>query len=157
MEYTSETLYRAYRSMKLIREFEERIRAEYQQGNLPGFIHVYRGQEAIAVGVCLHLGDEDYIASTHRGHGHCIAKGCDIEDMLLELACKQDGICKGKGGATCLQGGPDGDKTCHACIESSLDYLGTVCIKVRKVEVAMSIDQHSALNLMENPRKRRLL
>ena len=67
------------------------------------------------------------------------------------------GICKGKGGATCLQGGPDGDKTCHACIESSLDYLGTVCIKVRKVEVAMSIDQHSFLNLMENPRKRRLL
>jgi pyruvate dehydrogenase E1 component alpha subunit len=99
VEYTSETLYRAYRSMKLIREFEERIRAEYQLGNLPGFIHVYRGQEAIAVGVCMHLGDEDYIASTHRGHGHCIAKGCDIEDMLLELACKQDGICKGKGGS----------------------------------------------------------
>jgi pyruvate dehydrogenase E1 component alpha subunit len=99
VEYTSETLYRAYRSMKLIREFEERIRAEYQLGNLPGFIHVYRGQEAIAVGVCMHLSDEDYIASTHRGHGHCIAKGCDIEDMLLELACKQDGICKGKGGS----------------------------------------------------------
>ena len=99
VEYTSETLYRAYRSMKLIREFEERIRAEYQLGNLPGFIHVYRQQEAIAVGVCMHLSDEDYIASTHRGHGHCIAKGCDIEEMLLELACKQDGICKGKGGS----------------------------------------------------------
>jgi pyruvate dehydrogenase E1 component alpha subunit len=85
--------------MKLIREFEERIRAEYQRGRLPGFIHMYRNQEAIAVGACMHLGDEDYIASTHRGHGHCIAKGCDIQDMLLELACKHEGLCKGKGGS----------------------------------------------------------
>jgi pyruvate dehydrogenase E1 component alpha subunit len=85
--------------MKLIREFEERIREEYQQGKLPGFIHMYRNQEAIAVAACMHLGNDDYIASTHRGHGHCIAKGCDIEDMLLELACKQDGLCKGKGGS----------------------------------------------------------
>lgn len=99
MNYSTETLYEAYRSMKLIREFEERIREEYQQGKLPGFIHMYRNQEAIAVGACMHLGNDDYIASTHRGHGHCIAKGCDIEDMLLELACKQDGICKGKGGS----------------------------------------------------------
>ena len=85
--------------MKLIREFEERIREEYQQGKLPGFIHMYRNQEAIAVAACMHLGNDDYIDSTHRGHGHCIAKGCDIEDMLLELACKQDGLCKGKGGS----------------------------------------------------------
>ena len=99
MNYSLDTLYEAYQSMKLIREFEERIRAEYQQGKLPGFIHMYRNQEAIAVGACMHLGNEDYIASTHRGHGHCIAKGCDIEDMLLELACKQDGLCKGKGGS----------------------------------------------------------
>jgi TPP-dependent pyruvate/acetoin dehydrogenase alpha subunit len=99
LNYSLDTLYEAYRSMKLIREFEERIRAEYQQGKLPGFIHMYRNQEAIAVGACMHLGNEDYIASTHRGHGHCIAKGCDIEDMLLELACKQDGLCKGKGGS----------------------------------------------------------
>ena len=99
MTYSLDTLYEAYRLMKLIREFEERIRAEYQLGKLPGFIHMYRNQEAIAVGACLHLGNEDYIASTHRGHGHCIAKGCDIEDMLLELACKQDGLCHGKGGS----------------------------------------------------------
>jgi TPP-dependent pyruvate/acetoin dehydrogenase alpha subunit len=99
LNYSLDTLYEAYRTMKLIREFEERIRAEYQQGKLPGFIHMYRNQEAIAVGACMHLGFEDYIASTHRGHGHCIAKGCDIEDMLLELACKQDGLCKGKGGS----------------------------------------------------------
>lgn len=99
VEYTSETLYRAYRSMKLIREFEERIRAEYQLGNLPGFIHVYRGQEAIAVGVCMHLSDEDYIASTHRGHGHCIAKGADVIGMMKELWGSSEGLCKGKGGS----------------------------------------------------------
>jgi TPP-dependent pyruvate/acetoin dehydrogenase alpha subunit len=99
LKYSLDTLYQAYRTMKLIREFEERIRAEYQQGKLPGFIHMYRNQEAIAVGACMHLGNEDYIVSTHRGHGHCIAKGCEIEDMLLELACKQEGLCKGKGGS----------------------------------------------------------
>jgi TPP-dependent pyruvate/acetoin dehydrogenase alpha subunit len=92
-------LLEAYRGMKMIREFEERIRAEYLQGRLPGFIHMYRAQEAIAVAACMHLNDDDYIASTHRGHGHCIAKGCEIEGMLLELACKSDGLCKGKGGS----------------------------------------------------------
>jgi TPP-dependent pyruvate/acetoin dehydrogenase alpha subunit len=99
MNYSLDTLYEAYRSMKLIREFEVRMRDEFQLGKLPGFIHIYRNQEAIAVGACMHLGTEDYIASTHRGHGHCIAKGCDVESMLLELACKQEGLCKGKGGS----------------------------------------------------------
>lgn len=99
MNYSLDTLYQAYHSMKLIREFEIRMRNEYQLGKLPGFIHIYRNQEAIAVGACMHLGDEDFIASTHRGHGHCIAKGCDIEGMLLELCCKQEGLCKGKGGS----------------------------------------------------------
>ena len=94
-----EKLADAYRLMKTIREFEERMRSEYQQGKLPGFIHIYRNQEAIAVAACLDMTNEDYIASTHRGHGHCIAKGCEIEAMLLELACKQDGLCNGKGGS----------------------------------------------------------
>ena len=94
-----EKLADAYRLMKTIREFEERMRSEYQQGKLPGFIHMYRNQEAIAVAACLDMSNEDYIASTHRGHGHCIAKGCEIEAMLLELACKEDGLCNGKGGS----------------------------------------------------------
>ena len=75
MDYNLDELTRAYRLMKTIREFEERIRSEYQQGKLPGFIHMYRNQEAIAVGACLDMTNDDYIASTHRGHGHCIAKG----------------------------------------------------------------------------------
>ena len=94
-----EKLADAYRLMKTIREFEERMRSEYQQGKLPGFIHIYRNQEAIAVAACLDMTPNDYIASTHRGHGHCIAKGCEIEAMLLELACKEDGLCNGKGGS----------------------------------------------------------
>ena len=99
MEYAKEELVKAYRLMKSIREFEERMRSEYQQGKLPGFIHIYRNQEAIAVGACLDMTDSDYIASTHRGHGHCIAKGCELDGMMLELACKQEGLCNGKGGS----------------------------------------------------------
>jgi len=93
------TLLDAYRRLKTIREFEMRMRLENEAGQLPGFIHLYCGQEAIAVGACMHLEDTDYIGSTHRGHGHCIAKGCDVGDMLLEIFCKQGGLCNGKGGS----------------------------------------------------------
>ena len=90
---------RAYRTMKTIREFETRIAAEYAAGTVPGMTHLYIGQEAVAAGICVHLSDADSIASTHRGHGHCIAKGCEIKPMALELFRKQGGICKGKGGS----------------------------------------------------------
>ena len=63
--------------MRTIREFEERVHDEFSAGNIPGFVHLYAGEEASGVGVCMHLTDVDRIASTHRGHGHCIAKGCD--------------------------------------------------------------------------------
>ncbi len=92
-------LIRAYRTMKTIREFETRIAREFEAGTLPGFTHLYLGQEAIATGVCMHLTDADFISSTHRGHGHCIAKGCDVRKMMLELYCKRDGLCHGKGGS----------------------------------------------------------
>jgi pyruvate dehydrogenase E1 component alpha subunit len=85
--------------MKTIREFEERLHVEIQTGEIPGFTHLYSGQEAVAVGVCEHLTDEDWIASTHRGHGHCIAKGCDVTGMMLEIYGRRDGLCKGKGGS----------------------------------------------------------
>jgi len=93
------TLLDAYRRLKTIREFEMRMRLENEAGQLPGFIHLYCGQEAIAVGACMHLADTDYIGSTHRGHGHCIAKGCDVGEMMLEIFCKQGGLCNGKGGS----------------------------------------------------------
>ena len=96
---TAEQLGRAYRRMKTIREFEERLHVEIATGEIPGFTHLYAGQEAVAVGVCEHLADDDYIVSTHRGHGHCIAKGCDVNGMMLEIYGRSDGLCKGKGGS----------------------------------------------------------
>ena len=99
VKLSREQLLDAYRRMRSIREFEERMRREVQAGSVPGFVHLYCGEEAIAVGACIHLEDSDYIGSTHRGHGHCIAKGCDIGDMLLEIYCKQGGLCNGKGGS----------------------------------------------------------
>ena len=88
----------AYRRLRLLREFEERTRVEFQTGQIAGFTHLYAGMEAIAVGVCEHLTDEDRIISTHRGHGHCLAKGCDPAAMMLELWGSTDGLCRGKGG-----------------------------------------------------------
>jgi acetoin:2,6-dichlorophenolindophenol oxidoreductase subunit alpha len=94
-----QALLRAYRQMKIIREFEERLHVEIATGEIPGFTHLYAGQEAIAVGVCAQLSDADYIVSTHRGHGHCIAKGCDIGGMMKEIYGRSDGLCHGKGGS----------------------------------------------------------
>ena len=98
MAIPKETLLHAYRRMKTIREFEERVNAEIMNGQIPGFTHLYTGQEANAVGVCAHLSDEDTIISTHRGHGHCIAKGAEV-GMMKELFGSSEGLCKGKGGS----------------------------------------------------------
>jgi acetoin:2,6-dichlorophenolindophenol oxidoreductase subunit alpha len=98
-ELTAEQLLEAYRVMRTIREFEERLHVEFATGEIPGFVHLYAGEEAIAAGVCAHLGSDDYVASTHRGHGHAIAKGCDVKAMMAEIYGKQSGICHGKGGS----------------------------------------------------------
>ena len=90
----------AYRRMRTIREFEERLHVEFSNGQIPGFVHLYAGEEASAVGVCQQLKEgTDHIASTHRGHGHCIAKGCDVDAMMLEIFGKEGGLCNGKGGS----------------------------------------------------------
>ena len=99
MQLSSDELLRVYRVMKTIREFEERLHTEYATGDIPGFVHLYAGQEAIAVGVCFDLDRHDYIGSTHRGHGHCIAKGCDINGMMMEIFGRRGGLCGGKGGS----------------------------------------------------------
>jgi acetoin:2,6-dichlorophenolindophenol oxidoreductase subunit alpha len=99
MELSREQLLDAYRYMRLIREFEERIHLEFATGEIPGFVHLYAGEEASAVAICMNLGEQDYIASTHRGHGHCIAKGCDVPAMMKELYGRRDGLCGGKGGS----------------------------------------------------------
>ncbi len=92
-------LLKAYRSMRTIREFEERLHTEFAKGDIPGFVHLYAGEEACAVGITTHLTDIDRIASTHRGHGHCIAKGVDVHEMMAEIYGKATGACRGKGGS----------------------------------------------------------
>ncbi|MCC7369216.1 MAG: thiamine pyrophosphate-dependent dehydrogenase E1 component subunit alpha [Chloroflexi bacterium] len=85
--------------MQRIRRFEERAEELYLGGELPGFIHLSIGQEACAAGACAALGTDDYITSTHRGHGHCVAKGAPLDRMMAELYAKVTGSCKGKGGS----------------------------------------------------------
>lgn len=99
MSLSKEGLLRAYRQMKTIREFEERTHAEIMNGKIAGFTHLYTGQEANAAGVCEHLSADDTIISTHRGHGHCIAKGADVIGMMKELYGSSEGLCNGKGGS----------------------------------------------------------
>jgi TPP-dependent pyruvate/acetoin dehydrogenase alpha subunit len=99
VQLNRDELKRAYRRMYTIRVFEERVEKEFSAGRIPGFAHVYLGQEAVGVGICHDLSDEDFIGSTHRGHGHCIAKGCDVKGMMLEIMGKEGGLCGGKGGS----------------------------------------------------------
>jgi pyruvate dehydrogenase E1 component alpha subunit len=95
----TDTLLRLYRQMVAIRLFEERVNDLYTRALMPGLAHLYIGEEAIAVGVCEALKSNDYITSTHRGHGHCLAKGADPKLMFAELLGKEIGYCKGKGGS----------------------------------------------------------
>ena len=87
------------RTMQTIRHFEERASNDFQAGQIYGVVHCYIGQEAVAVGVCSTLNRDDQIISTHRGHGHCIAKGADLKRMMAELYGRATGYCKGKGGS----------------------------------------------------------
>jgi len=99
MDLTNEQLIKMYTTMVKIRNFENRVAELFADGKIPGFVHLYVGEEAVATGVCANLTDKDYITSTHRGHGHLIAKGGDIKKMMAELFGKKTGYCKGKGGS----------------------------------------------------------
>ena len=99
MQLSRDDLLKAYTQMRTIRDFEERVHDEFSAGNIPGFVHLYAGEEASGVGFCMHLTDVDRIASTHRGHGHCIAKGCDTKGMMYEIFGRKGGLCGGKGGS----------------------------------------------------------
>lgn len=124
----------AYTTMRRIREFETQIAREFAAGTVPGMTHLYIGQEAIAAGICQDLTDDDFIASTHRGHGHCIAKGCDIGLMALELFRKAGGICKGKGGSMHIADVSKGMLGANAIVGGSSPLAGgaALAIKIRK-------------------------
>ncbi len=99
MAIAKEKLIWMYRTMTRIRRFEERVAREFADGNIPGSVHLYIGEEAVATGAIAHLKKEDYIMSTHRGHGHLIAKGGETDKMMAELFAKKTGYCLGKGGS----------------------------------------------------------
>ena len=99
MQLPRRDLVRAYRTMRTIRAFEERLMQEVGTGDIPGAVHLYAGQEASATGICMHLTDRDFISSTHRGHGHAIAKGVAVDGMMAEIFGRATGTCRGKGGS----------------------------------------------------------
>ena len=99
MQITKEQLLGFYETMVTIRNFELKAAELFAAGQIPGFVHLYAGEEAVATGVCACLEDKDFITSTHRGHGHLIAKGGKIDQMMAELYGKITGYCKGKGGS----------------------------------------------------------
>src|SRR5438128_4171319 len=97
MPLSTESLMDLYRQMRRIRCFEEKLVELVNAGQLAGFLHLYAGQEAVAVGVCAHLGDRDYVASTHRGHGHAIAKGVVLRATMAGRFRRRTCVCHGKG------------------------------------------------------------
>jgi pyruvate dehydrogenase E1 component alpha subunit len=99
MAINKELITDIYLRMRKIREFESKAQSLFAEGKIPGFVHLYIGEEATATGVCECLDDEDFITSTHRGHGHIIAKGGDLSYMMAELYGRETGYCKGKGGS----------------------------------------------------------
>ncbi|MBI5351506.1 MAG: thiamine pyrophosphate-dependent dehydrogenase E1 component subunit alpha [Chloroflexi bacterium] len=110
----------AYEQMAKIREFEEKVNELYMKALMPGLAHLYSGQEAVAVGVCEALHLDDYITSTHRGHGHCLAKGAAVDRMFAELLGKEAGFCKGKGGSMHIADPDSGNLGANAIVGGSM-------------------------------------
>jgi acetoin:2,6-dichlorophenolindophenol oxidoreductase subunit alpha len=115
----NETYLRMYRRMLSIRLFEERVNDLYTRALMPGLAHLYIGEEAVAVGVCQALRKDDYITSTHRGHGHCLAKGASPDLMFAELLGKKAGYCKGKGGSMHIADPETGNLGANAIVGGS--------------------------------------
>ena len=110
---------RAYEQMLQIRFFEDQVNDLYKTARMPGLAHLYSGEEAVAVGVCAALRQDDYITSTHRGHGHCLAKGARIDRMFAELLGKEPGYCKGKGGSMHIADQDTGNLGANAIVGGS--------------------------------------
>jgi len=109
-----------YATMALIRAFETRVAELYRDGEIPGFVHTSLGQEAVAAGVGAALADGDYVATTHRGHGHCLARGMEVEGMMAELFARGAGICHGKGGSMHIADPARGVLGANAIVGASL-------------------------------------
>src|SRR5690348_9366599 len=114
-----ERLLQMYKQMVSIRLFEEQVNELYTRALMPGLAHLYIGEEAVAVGVCEALNRDDYITSTHRGHGHCLAKGASVDRMFAELLGKDAGYCHGKGGSMHIADQETGNLGANAIVGGS--------------------------------------
>ena len=119
MEVERDRALHMYRQLLLIRRFEEQVNELYRGAKMPGLAHLYIGEEAVAVGVCEALRRDDYITSTHRGHGHCLAKGAAPDRMYAELLGKEAGYCRGKGGSMHIADHENGNLGANAIVGGS--------------------------------------
>jgi TPP-dependent pyruvate/acetoin dehydrogenase alpha subunit len=145
--------------MALIRAFETRVAELYRDGDIPGFVHTSLGQEGVAAGVGAALEPDDYLATTHRGHGHCLAKGIDVDGMMAELFARADGLCRGKGGSMHVADPSHGVLGANAIVGASMPLavgagLSSKLRRQRRVAVAFfgegAVNQgsfHEAVNL----------
>ena len=130
-DLSTETLLQIHAEMWRIRTFEERMRELFLAGKLPGFVHVYVGEEAVAAGVCAALRQDDYIASTHRGHGHALAKGARMDRMAAEIMGKATGMCGGKGGSMHVADFSVGMLGCNGIVGGGLGIVAGAAFSAR--------------------------
>ena len=159
MKINNDTMKQMYQKMLTIRYFEREAQNQFANGKIPGFVHLYIGEEAVGVGACAVLNEDDYITSTHRGHGHIIAKGGDVKPMMAELFGKETGYCKGKGGSMHIADATKGILGANGIVGAghdiavgagvSIQYRGTdqVCICFFGDASTNQSTFHEALNL----------
>jgi len=128
----SDHLMRMFRRMVMIRLFEEQANELYTRALMPGLAHLYSGEEAIAVGICEALRPDDYITSTHRGHGHCVAKGASLDRMFAELLGKEAGYCKGKGGSMHIADPDTGNLGANAIVGGSMGIATGAALSAKR-------------------------
>ena len=139
----------AYRCMFLLRRFELKVQELYRRGSIPGFVHFYVGEEAVAVGVCLHLRRDDYVTSTHRGHGHALAKGIPPREVMAELFGKATGCSRGRGGSMHLYAPDDGFLGTNGLVAAGIPVAAGAALaaKLRQTgQVALSFFGDGAVN-----------
>ena len=125
-----------YRGMVIIRLFEEQVNDLYTRALMPGLAHLYIGEEAVAVGVCESLNADDYITSTHRGHGHCLAKGAALDRMFAELLGKEAGYCKGKGGSMHIADPDTGNLGANAIVAGSAGIATGAALSAKRLKTS---------------------
>jgi pyruvate dehydrogenase E1 component alpha subunit len=121
-----------YGAMLRIRLFEEQVNELYTSAKMPGLAHLYIGEEGVAVGVCSALRDNDYITSTHRGHGHCLAKGARVDLMFAELLGKEAGYCRGKGGSMHIADQEKGNLGANAIVGGSVGIATGAALSIKQ-------------------------